>query len=85
MDHTYENHQNCEHHHCPICEGGLALCTVCGGLEGGLTSECCGRVLTSEECDDVYAGKIDFRDGNWVQAPSPRCPSGIRAYSEPHR
>lgn len=59
-DHTFEKHDKCDRLHCPICEGGLSHCTVCGGLEGSLPTECPGRHMTAQEIEDVYAGKLDF-------------------------
>lgn len=47
-------HENCERTHCPICEGGLFLCTVCGALEGALLPTCPGRWLTPDEHDANY-------------------------------
>jgi hypothetical protein len=38
---------------------------VCGGFEGSLTTDCCGRKLTSEEIEDIYAGKLDFKSTRW--------------------
>lgn len=56
---------------CQFCEGGLFACTVCGGFEGTLTTDCCGRKLTSEEKDRIYhAANLDFRDGEWVNEPN---------------
>lgn len=52
---------------CQFCSGGLAFCTVCGGAEGTLTTECCGRKITKEEEDRIYKqGDLDFRDGKWI-------------------
>jgi len=51
---------------CSYCSGGLALCVVCGGAEGTLTTECCGRKITPEEEDRIYHKRnLDFRDGKW--------------------
>jgi hypothetical protein len=45
------------------------LCTVCGGGEGTLTTECCGRSITGLEEDQIYRqGHLDFKDGKWVRA-----------------
>lgn len=49
-----------------VFEGGLAICKVCGGAEGSLPTACPGRKMTSVEQDSVYAGKIDFTNGQWV-------------------
>ena len=61
-----------------ICDGGLALCSVCGGLEGGLTSDCPEEQMTEEEVEKVYKGEIDFIDGQWVNKVSPHSPACYR-------
>ncbi len=54
-----------------FCAGGLALCTVCDGFEGTLTTECCGRKITDEEGYQIYKlGNLDFRNGQWVNEPN---------------
>lgn len=64
--HTYEKHEKCERHHCPICDGGLASCTVCRGFEGSLPSECPGQPMNEATQDSVYNDALDFRGGQWV-------------------
>ena len=64
--HVYEKHENCELNHCPICDGGLSVCTVCGGWEGSLTSDCPRERMSGDEQDAVYAGIKDFRNGQWI-------------------
>lgn len=69
MEHTWRE-CSCDDPLCMICGGGLSHCTVCNGFEGTLTSECCGRKLTSEEERAVYEeGTLDFRQGEWVNRP----------------
>ena len=80
MDHTYEKHERCDVLHCVVCDGGLSICTTCGLVEGSLTSECPGVQSYSEKADDVYAGKIDFKSGRWVNEPSDHSPAGWRNY-----
>ena len=66
-EHTWAVHKDCGNWSCPICVGGLGFCIVCGGAEGTLTTECCGRKITKEEEDRIYKqGNLDFRDGKWV-------------------
>lgn len=61
MEHIYEKHDACEVQNCPICDGGLLHCTVCGGFEGSLTTDCCGRKITVEEVDRIYKlQNLDF-------------------------
>jgi len=57
-----------------FCDGGLGHCTVCGGFEGTLTTDCCGRELTEREKDEIYKmGTLDFAAGRWMhQAPITR-------------
>lgn len=45
----------------------LFTCAVCTAWEGGLTTECPGRVTTYDEQEQVYAGKIDFINGQWIK------------------
>lgn len=56
----------CDEEGCMVCEGGLALCTVCGGAEASLPTFCPGRRMTAEELDHVDAGNIDFKDGQFI-------------------
>lgn len=65
---------------CMICDGGLALCKVCGGIEGALPSECPGTKMTSIQIEHVYAGDIDFRNGAWIEGVSRNCPKYYRMY-----
>ena len=61
---------------CMFCAGGLWGCQVCGGLEGGMPTQCPGRAMTPAEVDDVYAGRRDYRLGTWTAVPSVHCPAG---------
>jgi hypothetical protein len=49
-----------------ICDGGLALCKCCGGLEGSLATECPGFDIGEEIADMIHKGLIDFKDGGWT-------------------
>jgi hypothetical protein len=79
MNHTYYTSEDCtceDNNGCWICtnitEGGLTCCKVCKGIEGSLTTECCGRPLSSAEQDQIYnKGDLDFRNGLWVREPNP--------------
>lgn len=66
MEHIYEKHHDCDQEHCDVCDGGLSICTVCGGAEGTLTKECQGRMMSNEEQAAVYAGQIDYVAGRWI-------------------
>lgn len=74
MKHIYETHTDCRTPYCPVCDGGLAICTVCGLIEGSLTTDCPGQESWKQCGDAVYAGLIDFRNGEWVDVQSPYCP-----------
>lgn len=52
--HAYERHTKCKIDHCMICDGGLAVCTRCGGLEGALLDNCPGVKLTAEQHEWNY-------------------------------
>lgn len=54
---------------CFICDGGLALCTLCGAFEGQLLTYCPGYMLSEETLDACYKGNvIDFcRMHTWVK------------------
>lgn len=55
MRHTRVVHTKCERDgRCMICDGGLFLCSVCGGFEGSLLPECPGRQLTEEQHEENY-------------------------------
>lgn len=58
-----------------IVDGGLALCKVCGGLEGALTTECPGEKIPYEKDQEVYRGKIDFVNGKWIEGTSKHSPA----------
>lgn len=52
---------------CMLCNGGLALCDVCGGLEGSLPTDCPGERMGQFIEDEVYAGRLDYRrHEGWV-------------------
>jgi hypothetical protein len=46
-------------------EDGLWNCLVCGGAEGSLPRECPGICVDGDQLDLVYAGKMDFKNGQW--------------------
>jgi hypothetical protein len=67
-DHTPEVHKDCERAYCSICEGGLMICTACGGAEGSLPTHCPQEPIPQDDQDRIYAGKLDFRNGFWIEA-----------------
>lgn len=66
---------NCGAWDCGICEGGLALCIVCGGAEASMPKECPGVAMTEAQAAAVQAGMRDYWEGHW------RLPDG-RVYNE---
>lgn len=66
-DHTWYKCTGCKSEtYCIYCDGGLSSCTVCGGAEGSLPTECPGRLMTPEEQDQVYQGPLDFSNCEWT-------------------
>lgn len=61
---------------CIHCDGGIKSCAVCNGSEGVLTTECPGRPMTDEQIDEVYAGRLDFKKGQWRTIPHLRLVKG---------
>lgn len=45
---------------------GLTQCELCGGAEGTLPSHCPGNRMSPSMGDLVYQGKLDFKDGKWI-------------------
>lgn len=76
MEHKWLVHKDCHRTFCEICLGGLSVCTVCGLIEGCLTSECPGEPSWEEHNEAVYHGEKDFRDGRWQEGVvSPHSPA----------
>lgn len=77
-DHKLVEHKQCDREHCPICDGGLALCRICNGAEGSLPSDCPGRPMTDAEETQVYENDLDFvvfkgePTGTWVRHSLPK-------------
>lgn len=83
VDHTYETHTKCRNEgHCNVCDGGLAICTTCGGVEGSLAKECPGFRCEGSHGDAIYEGYIDFEGGVWVLGPSIHSPAYYHALRE---
>lgn len=61
---THPSEQECGPYGCNLCN--LFLCSVCGGAEGSLATECPGYRVPTVMNDLVYAGAIDFVAGRWV-------------------
>lgn len=65
MTHTFHK-CTCNRAECPICQGHTKLCLVCNGVDGLLTTDCCGRTLTHREAA-VIGDTLDFIAGEWVR------------------
>lgn len=65
----------CHRAGCMFCDGGLFACDLCDSFEGATTTHCPKRKMTQAERDAVYAGTLDFRNGEWISAPSGSCSS----------
>lgn len=65
----------CDRTACMFCDGGLFACTRCASFEGATTTECPGESMTKEQQDSVYAGTLDFRDGEWRPVASRHSPA----------
>jgi hypothetical protein len=67
MDHVYLTHERCSHEGCcPVCDGGLGICTVCGCLEGSLATQYPGVHCYNRHGELIYIGMVDFRNGRRV-------------------
>lgn len=65
-DHAYESHENClKEGQCPICDGGLVACTICGGAEASLPTQCPQKEMTEKQKDEVQSGDLEFFGGKW--------------------
>lgn len=74
VEYKCSEHGGCKNEgHCQFCEGGLFSCTVCGGAEGSLSTHCPGVALTDQQLDDIYAGKLDYKDGRFIAAATGLC------------
>ena len=62
MKHVFHK---CNEDRCFVCEGGLGWCTVCGGAEAELPTECPGRNLTESERASISRGDSNFKNGAW--------------------
>ncbi len=55
-----------EAYNCQFCDGGLTYCTVCGGAEASLTSDCPGYKLLDIIQDAIGYLGWDYKDGQFV-------------------
>lgn len=68
-----------------ICDGGLRVCVRCGCIEGAWTSECPDYQIRQSRLDEVYAGNLDFVDGEWKQQVSPNSLAGLKIQAALYR
>jgi hypothetical protein len=62
MNHKYHS---CNYDTCNVCNGGLAWCTVCGGAEIELPTECPGRAMTEVEKQKIADGSLFYYGDSW--------------------
>lgn len=60
---------------CYFCDDGLFGCSVCGSREGATTTHCSKKMMTGEQANLVYAGKLNYRGGVWLQECSEHSPA----------
>lgn len=65
ISHVYLKHENCIEINCNICDGGLAICTVCECGEGELATECPGHKVHPDIRKLIYKGRIDYINGEY--------------------
>ena len=67
MEHEfYQCPDGCTVEHCGFCEGGLQVCTECGGAESTLTMDCPGEQLSEMQAKQIQMGLLDFYDERWL-------------------
>lgn len=54
---------DCDNSNCNTCN--LFTCSVCGCSEGELPSDCPGYRVEAETRENIYTGKLDYKDGTW--------------------
>lgn len=64
MNHERAKHENCDDIGCNICN--LYICSMCGGAEGSLTTDCPCYQVPYIMGQLVYAEAIDFVVDKWV-------------------
>lgn len=57
---------------CNLC--CLSVCSRCGLYEGALTTHCPGENVSMDKSELIYAGKLNYRGGEWVEELSEHTP-----------
>jgi hypothetical protein len=65
ITHVFLEHNDCNILTCPVCIDGICHCTLCGGTENSLPSECPGKQMTTDQEIQVYNDAIDYKNGKW--------------------
>jgi hypothetical protein len=63
---AHDLHTKCDDDTCIVCLGGLSLCSVCGGAEAALPTDCPGRRMTGDELYAIQARLLDVRGSCFV-------------------
>lgn len=45
---------------------GLTQCSICGGAEGALPTDCPGKQIAYQQMEAIHQGRIDFVAGHWI-------------------
>jgi hypothetical protein len=61
---THPTEKDCGPYGCNVCN--LFICSVCGGVEGSLTTDCPCYQVPYIMGQLVYAGAIDFVVDQWI-------------------
>ena len=54
---------------CSVCN--MRYCVACGLMDASLTTDCCGQEVSASGQGKICEGILDYRDGEWVNAPNP--------------
>lgn len=54
---------------CPACN--TRECSACRLVDASLTTDCCGQEVTATAHGKICEGKLDYREGKWINAPNP--------------
>lgn len=61
--------------HCSCEHCALAVCSVCGAYEGGLTTDCPGKTVSFDRQQEVGETNLDYTDDRgWYQGEPPKAP-----------